>query len=63
MRIGVNTGEAVTGTPRPAALFTAGDIVNAAARLEQAARPGDILLGRDTYRLVRHAVEAEPIAR
>ena len=32
------------------------------ARLEQAARPGDILLGRDTFRLVRHAVDAEPVA-
>jgi tetratricopeptide (TPR) repeat protein/type II secretory pathway predicted ATPase ExeA len=36
--------------------------VNVAARLEQAALPGDILVGGDTYRLVRHAVEAEPVA-
>ena len=62
VRIGVNTGEAVTGAAAAGGSFTAGDIVNVAARLEQAARPGDILLGRDTYRLVRHAVEAEPIA-
>ena len=62
MRIGVNTGEAVTGASPSGGHFTAGDIVNVAARLEQAARPGDILLGRDTFTLVRHAVEAEPVA-
>jgi class 3 adenylate cyclase len=62
VRIGVNTGEAVTGAGAAAGSFTAGDVVNVAARLEQAARPGDILLGRDTFRLVRHAVDAEPVA-
>ena len=61
VRIGVNTGEAVTGDAAAGGFFTAGDIVNVAARLEQAARPGDILVGGDTYRLVRHAVEAEPV--
>ena len=61
VRIGVNTGEAVTGVSRAGGSFTTGDIVNVGARLEQAARPGDILLGRDTFRLVRHAVEAEPV--
>jgi class 3 adenylate cyclase/tetratricopeptide (TPR) repeat protein len=62
VRIGVNTGEAVTGAGATAGSFTAGDTVNVAARLEQSARPGDVLLGRDTFRLVRHAVEAEPVA-
>ena len=62
VRIGVNTGEAVTGAGAAAGSFTAGDMVNVAARLEQAAGPGDILLGRDTFRLVRHAVDAEPVA-
>src|SRR5919198_88544 len=61
VRIGVNTGEAVTGDARAGGWFTAGDIVNVGARLEQSAPPGDILLGRDTFRLVRHAVEAEPV--
>jgi class 3 adenylate cyclase len=59
VRIGVNTGEAVTGASATGGLFTAGDIVNVAARLEQASSPGDILLGRETFNLVRHAVEAE----
>jgi class 3 adenylate cyclase/tetratricopeptide (TPR) repeat protein len=62
VRIGVNTGEAVTGAAASGGIFTAGDIVNVAARLEQSAPPGDILLGRSTYRLVRHAVDAEPVA-
>jgi class 3 adenylate cyclase/tetratricopeptide (TPR) repeat protein len=61
VRIGVNTGEAVTGVAVRGGFFTTGDIVNVGARLEQSARPGDILLGRDTFRLVRHAVDAEPI--
>jgi class 3 adenylate cyclase/tetratricopeptide (TPR) repeat protein len=61
VRIGVNTGEAVTGDAPGGRSFTTGDIVNVGARLEQAAQPGDILLGLDTFRLVRHAVEAEPV--
>jgi class 3 adenylate cyclase/tetratricopeptide (TPR) repeat protein len=62
VRIGVNTGEAVTGAGTPGGSFTAGDTVNVAARLEQSAAPGDVLLGEATWRLVRHAVEAEPVA-
>lgn len=62
VRIGVNTGEAVTGIAAAGGLFTAGDVVNVGARLEQSAPPGEILLGRDTFGLVRHAVDAEPVA-
>jgi len=57
-RIGINTGEVVTGTEERLAT---GDAVNVAARLEQAAAPGEILLGRETYRLVRDVVEAEEL--
>ncbi len=53
-RIGVNTGEVVTGTEERLAT---GDAVNVAARLEQAAAPGEILIGEETLRLVRAAVE------
>src|SRR6188508_2782783 len=49
-RIGVNTGEVVTGTEERLAT---GDAVNVAARLEQAAAPGEILLGAETMRLLR----------
>ena len=57
-RIGVNTGEVVAG-PTAQTLAT-GDAVNVAARLEQAARPGEILIGDETYRLVRDAVVVDP---
>src|SRR5262249_25694991 len=39
-----------------------GDAVNLAARLEQAAAPGEIVIGPQTWALVRDAVEAEPLA-
>ena len=58
-RIGVNTGEVVTGDETGQALVT-GDAVNTAARLEQAAVPGEVLIGAETYRLTRDAVRAEP---
>jgi class 3 adenylate cyclase/tetratricopeptide (TPR) repeat protein len=58
-RIGVNTGEVVTGDPTGQVLVT-GDAVNTAARLEQAAAPGEVLIGAETYRLTRDAVRAEP---
>jgi class 3 adenylate cyclase/tetratricopeptide (TPR) repeat protein len=57
LRIGVNTGEVVTGTKERLAT---GDAVNVAARLEQAALPGEVLLSEETFRLARDAVEAEP---
>jgi class 3 adenylate cyclase len=57
LRMGVNTGEVVTGTEERLAT---GYAVNVAARLEQAAQPGEVLLGEETHRLVRGAVEAEP---
>lgn len=55
-RTGVNTGWVMVRHRR-----TIGDAVNVAARLEQAARPGEILIGRETLRLVRDAVDAEPV--
>ncbi len=57
-RIGVNTGEVVTGTEER---LVTGDGVNVAARLEQAAKPGEILIGKATLRLTRDVVEAEPV--
>src|SRR5439155_11866780 len=58
---GVNTGEVVAADPGSGQSFVSGDAVNVAARLEQAADPGEILLGEPTYRLVRAAVIAEPV--
>ncbi|MFN2589599.1 MAG: adenylate/guanylate cyclase domain-containing protein [Actinomycetota bacterium] len=59
IRIGVNTGEVVAGDAAQGESFIAGDAVNVAARLEQNADPGDILVGEATYALVRDAVVAE----
>ena len=59
VRMGVNTGEVVTGTEERLAT---GDAVNVAARLEQAAQPGEILLGANTLGLVRDAVSVEALA-
>jgi class 3 adenylate cyclase/tetratricopeptide (TPR) repeat protein len=53
-RIGVNTGEVLTGTEERLAT---GDAVNVAARLEQAAEPGEVLIGARTLGLVGPAVE------
>src|SRR6266508_3082692 len=57
-RIGVTTGEVVTGTEERLAT---GDAVNVAARLEQAAQPGEVLIGEETLRLTRDAVEVEEV--
>jgi class 3 adenylate cyclase/tetratricopeptide (TPR) repeat protein len=58
VHIGVNTGEIVAGTGETLAT---GDAVNVAARLEQSAGAGEILIGAATERLVREAVRAEAI--
>jgi class 3 adenylate cyclase len=60
-RTGVNTGEVVAGDPATGQTLVTGDTVNTAARLEQAAAPGEILLGAITWNLVRDAVEVEPV--
>ena len=57
-RIGVNTGEVVTGTEERLAT---GDAVNVAARLEHAAGPGEVLIGAETMRLVEGAVETQQV--
>jgi predicted ATPase len=60
-RTGVNTGEVVAEGPNGSQTLVLGDSVNVAARLEQAAEPGQILLGEATYRLVRDAVRVEAV--
>jgi class 3 adenylate cyclase/DNA-binding SARP family transcriptional activator/tetratricopeptide (TPR) repeat protein len=58
-RIGVNTGEVVVGVDVSGPSMATGDTVNVAARLEQTACAGEILLGETTWQLVRDAVAAE----
>jgi class 3 adenylate cyclase/tetratricopeptide (TPR) repeat protein len=60
-RTGVNTGEVIAGDAAAAQKLATGDAVNVAARLEQAAGPGEILVGAETHRLVADAVTAEPL--
>jgi class 3 adenylate cyclase len=62
VRIGVNTGEVVAGDPALRQSFVSGDAVNVAARLEQAAGAGEILIGVETQRLTGAAVRMEQIA-
>jgi class 3 adenylate cyclase/tetratricopeptide (TPR) repeat protein len=57
-RIGVNTGEVVAGEGDT---LVTGDAVNVAARLEQAAEPGEVLIGTETHRHVRDAASVEPV--
>jgi class 3 adenylate cyclase/tetratricopeptide (TPR) repeat protein len=61
VRIGVNTGEVLAGNPVASQDLVIGDAVNVAARLEEAAGPGETVIGRQTWRLVRDGVRAEPI--
>jgi class 3 adenylate cyclase/predicted ATPase len=60
-RTGVNTGEVVAGDPAAGQRLITGDAVNVAARLEQAAAPGEIVLGAKTHRLVRDVVRVEAL--
>jgi class 3 adenylate cyclase/tetratricopeptide (TPR) repeat protein len=60
LRIGINTGVVVTGDE--ATTLVTGDAVNTAKRLEQAAGGGEVLVGAVTERLVRHAVQLEPVS-
>ena len=59
LRIGVNTGEVIVGRARAQSSFVTGDAVNVAARLEQGAEPGEILVGERAAALVTGAFEFE----
>ncbi len=56
-RLGVNSGEVVTGS---ADWLATGDPMNTAARLQQAAAPGEVLVGGATVALVGAAIDVEP---
>src|SRR5262245_32938986 len=60
-RTGVNTGEVIAGGTASEQKLATGDAVNVAARLEQAAAAGQILIGEATYRLLDGTVHAEPV--
>ncbi len=51
MRVGVNTGAVVVGDARAGGSRATGDAVNVAARLQQAAEPGEVLVGDSTWQV------------
>jgi class 3 adenylate cyclase/tetratricopeptide (TPR) repeat protein len=61
LRIGINTGEVLAVVdPRPGEALATGDAVNAAARLEQSARPGEVLVAERTAQAARGFHFSEP---
>ncbi|MBO9514587.1 MAG: tetratricopeptide repeat protein [Variovorax sp.] len=64
LHIGINTGPVVAGRIGASAAATyavTGDTVNAAARLQSAARAGETLVSRSTWELTRHAYGFEEL--
>jgi class 3 adenylate cyclase/tetratricopeptide (TPR) repeat protein len=60
-RTGINTGEVVAGDTGAGPTLITGDPVNVAARLEQAARPGEVLIGAATLEMLGDLAETEPV--
>src|SRR5215210_3152742 len=62
-RAAVNTGEAVVtvAAEHTGESLAMGDVVNTAARLQAAARPGAVLVGAETHRATRHAIRYAPV--
>ena len=60
-RTGIATGEVVAGDAGAGSRLVTGDAVNVAARLQQTAQPGEILITSETHQLVRDAVHVEAL--
>ena len=60
-RIGVNTGPVIAGDPTAGERLVTGDAVNVAARLEQTAKPGAVVIGDLTRQLAGPSVTLEPL--
>ena len=60
-RIGINTGEVVSGDPRLGQGLVLGDAVNVAARFEQHAAPGEVLLDPVTRELAGPHIRTEAV--
>jgi class 3 adenylate cyclase len=64
VRVGVNTGEAIVALDartNEGEGMVAGDIVNTAARLQTAARTGEVLVGEETFRCTSATIEYEAL--
>jgi len=65
LRIGIETGEVLVNRQRATKerdRIVTGDAVNTAARLEQLAQPGQIIVGPSTYAATREAIQYEELA-
>ncbi|MGZ8601213.1 MAG: AAA family ATPase [Actinomycetota bacterium] len=56
VRVGIESGEAATGSGPSEQLLVTGSVVNAAARIQTAASPGEVLVGATAHALTRSAV-------
>jgi class 3 adenylate cyclase/tetratricopeptide (TPR) repeat protein len=56
VRVGIESGEAATGLGPAGQLLVTGQVVNAAARLQEAAEPGEVLVGATTFALTETAL-------
>ena len=59
IRVGVNTGESVTAVTEDRQFMVSGDAVNIAARLQQGADAGEVIVGPLTHQLTRSVIEYE----
>ena len=60
VRVGINTGPVAAGSADAGQFMVSGAPVTMAARLQQAAEPGEVLVGDVTWQLTRHAAEFGP---
>ncbi|HEX2069790.1 MAG TPA: AAA family ATPase, partial [Actinomycetota bacterium] len=57
VRVGVNSGPVASGSGPVGQFLVTGAAVNLAARLQEAAEPGEVLVGETTWQLTRNSVE------
>jgi class 3 adenylate cyclase/tetratricopeptide (TPR) repeat protein len=64
VRVAINTGEAIVSLgarPEQGEGMVAGDVVNTASRLQQAAPVGSVVVGEGTWRATRQMIDYEPM--